>query len=109
MSAKPEFYGPNKECDENGVCCILGKFIQTQQLKGLVLLQYSKMTTGEPTRWFAAYRKNARASESALVLNFCPWCGGTPGSINEESSKSKPEPTPTPDPGTPMSWSEEGA
>jgi len=38
--------------------------------------------TMEPSRWYLTYHESANKRDGGIIVNYCPWCGGTPGDAN---------------------------
>lgn len=78
-----------KKCNETEMCEALSERIEeaNARRKGLVPIYVTNMKT-DVTRFLGvAYKKDR--TDNGLMLNVCPFCTETPGSIKEEEIDDK--------------------
>lgn len=79
------------KCSSKAFCETLKSKIQPgpTSAKGIVGVQLINMQTLERTRYLVAYQSGPK--DRGLVLNYCPWCGG---SLKARQKMRKKEPRP---------------
>jgi hypothetical protein len=85
MKSKRDKDGRKTRCDKNGMCHILADRCDGSwgdRKKGFFACNAMFKNNPENNRFVGvAYRKGP--GDKGLLLNFCPWCGGTPGREGE--------------------------
>ena len=70
---------PFKKCDKDGMCKFLMERLVSNG-KGFNPVMIMNMTNN--TTYFKGVCYKTSAKDGGLMLNYCPFCGGTPGTLN---------------------------